>query len=61
MEPQNNGGHPFAQLHGIYKDPYIVVRYGEKLGLGSQEYDLVDVLPVQERGPQPNSYYISAS
>ena len=61
MEAQNNGGHPFAQLHGIYKDPYIVVRYAEKLGLGSQEYELVDVLPVQERGPQPNSYYISAS
>ena len=61
MEPQNNGGHPFAQLHGIYKDPYIVVRYGEKLGLGSQDYELVDVLPVKERGPQPNSYYISAS
>lgn len=61
MEPQNNGGHPFAQLHGIYKDPYIVVRYAEKLGLGSQEYALVDVLPVEERGPQPNSYYISAS
>jgi uncharacterized Fe-S center protein len=61
MEPQNNGGHPFAQLHGVYKDPYIVVRYAEKLGLGSQEYKLVDVLPVEERGPQPNSYYISAS
>jgi len=60
MEPQDNGGHPFAQLHGIYKDPYIVVRYAEKLGLGSQEYELVDVLPVEERGPRPNSYYISA-
>ena len=61
MEPQDNGGHPFAQLHGIYKDPYQVVRYGEKLGLGSQEYELVDVLPVEKRGPEKNSYYISAS
>ena len=61
MEPQNNGGHPFAQLHGIYKDPYNIVRYGEKLGLGSQQYDLVDVLPVEDRGPSVNSYYISAN
>jgi len=61
MEPQNNGGHPFAQIHGIYKDPYTVVRYGEKLGLGSQQYELVDVLPVEDKGPSVNSYYISAS
>ncbi len=61
MEAQDNGGHPFAQLHGIYKDPYQVMRYGEKLGLGSQEYELVDVLPVEQRGPEKNSYYISAS
>ncbi len=61
MEPQNNGGHPFAQLHGIYKDPYNMLRYGEKLGLGSQKYDLVDVLPLKERGPATNSYYVSAS
>ncbi len=61
MEAQNNGGHPFAQLHGIYKDPYNIVRFGEKLGLGSSQYDLVDVLPVEDRGPGVNSYYISAS
>jgi uncharacterized Fe-S center protein len=61
MEAQDNGGHPFAQLHGIYKDPYNVVKYGEKLGLGSMKYELVDVLPVEQKGPSVNSYYISAS
>lgn len=61
MEIQAVDAHPFAQLHGKYKDPYCVVRYGEKLGLGSQEYDLVDVLPVVDRGPEPMGYYISAT
>ena len=60
MEVQRNGGHPFAQLHGKFKDPYVVVRYAEKLGLGSTKYDLVDVFPVEDKGPQPMGYYISA-
>lgn len=60
MEAQQNGGHPFAQLHGKFKDPYVVVRYGEKLGLGSMKYDLVDVMPLNETTPQSQGYYISA-
>lgn len=60
MEPQQNGGHPFAQLHGKFKDPYVVTRYGEKLGLGSQKYDLVDVLPLEDIEPGQQGYYISA-
>ncbi len=60
MEAQPNGGHPFAQLHGKFKDPYMVVRYGEKLGLGSMKYNLVDVFPLTEIGPQSQGYYISA-
>jgi uncharacterized Fe-S center protein len=60
MEPWYTGGHPFQHLHGPYKDPYKVVEYGEKLGLGSRQYELVDVLPVEEvaRGPLE---YISAT
>jgi uncharacterized Fe-S center protein len=52
--------HPFQQLHGPLKNPYLVVEYGEHLGLGTREYELVDVLPVQEvvRGPLP---YIPAA
>lgn len=60
MEAQPNGGHPFAQLHGKFKDPYMVVRYGEQMGLGSMKYNLVDVLPLTEIGPQSQGYYISA-
>lgn len=60
MEPQATGGHPFSQLHGKFKDPYVVTRYGEKLGLGSSRYDLVDVLPVENAGPRSQGYYISA-
>ncbi|MCX6055691.1 MAG: DUF362 domain-containing protein [Chloroflexi bacterium] len=60
MEPQQVNAHPFAQLHGKFKDPYVVVRYAEKLGLGSQDYDLVDVLPVECKGPAPMGYYVSA-
>ena len=36
-------GHPLQKLHGPYKDPYLVCRYGEELGLGACEYSLVDV------------------
>jgi hypothetical protein len=41
-------GHPFRVLHGPLKDPYLVLEYGEKLGLGSRQYELIDVLPVEE-------------
>jgi uncharacterized Fe-S center protein len=60
MEVYSQEGHPFMQLHGPLKDPYIAVRYAEKLGLGSSDYDLVDVFPVvkPERAPLT---YISAN
>jgi uncharacterized Fe-S center protein len=59
MEVHTRVGHPFRWLHGPLKDPYKVVEYGEKLGLGSRKYELVDVLPVKvfERVPVN---YISA-
>ena len=60
MEPQDIEGHPYAKLHGPYKDPYVVVRYGEKLGLGSQDYELVDVLPYKRTRTAGSGYYISA-
>jgi uncharacterized Fe-S center protein len=47
MEVHTREGHPFRWLHGPYKDPYKVLEYGEQLGLGSREYELVDVLPVE--------------
>lgn len=56
MEVHSRLGHPFRWLHGPYKDPYKVTEYGEALGLGSRQYELVDVLPVEEITPAPLGY-----
>ena len=48
MEVHTREGHPLRWLHGPLKDPYIVLEYGEKLGLGTRDYELVDVFPVKE-------------
>jgi uncharacterized Fe-S center protein len=59
MEVHTREGHPFQWLHGPYKDPYKVTEYGERLGIGSRAYELVDVLPLEfpERASMP---YIAA-
>ncbi len=58
MEVQPQAGpHPFQQLHGPYKDPYLVVRLGEELGLGTRQYELVDVMQEAVTAEQT---YISA-
>ncbi len=49
-------GHPFRWLHGPLKDPYMVTQYAEQLGLGSREYELVDVLPVEKIEYAPMEY-----
>jgi hypothetical protein len=59
MEVHTREGHPLRWLHGPYKDPYLVCEYGEKLGLGSRQYELVDVLPV-EQFARAGVTYISA-
>jgi len=48
MEVHTRQGHPFRQLHGPYKDPYLVTAYGEQLGLGNRDYELVDVFPLEK-------------
>ena len=48
MEVHTREGHPFRWLHGPLKDPYKMMEYGEALGVGSREYELVDVLPLQK-------------
>lgn len=55
MEVHTREGHPFRWLHGPLKDPYSTTRFGEQYGLGSREYELVDVLPVEtiERAALP--------
>jgi uncharacterized protein len=47
MEVHTREGHPFRWLHGPHKDPYLVTEYGEKLGIGSRDYELVDVMPLE--------------
>jgi uncharacterized protein len=48
LEVHTREGHPLRWLHGPLKDPYLVTEYGERLGLGSRKYELVDVLPVEQ-------------
>jgi len=49
MEIHTREGHPYRWLHGPLKDPYKVVEFGEALGLGKRDYELVDVYPVEEQ------------
>ncbi len=56
MEIVTREGHPFSQLHGPFKDPYKVVEYGEGLGLGSRQYELVDVQPLEQAQFAPLGY-----
>ncbi len=58
MEFQKDAGHPFQQMHGPYKDPYLVLRECEKLGHGTRAYELIDIMPVQEKGLMDT--YVSA-
>jgi uncharacterized Fe-S center protein len=37
--------HPFARIHGPFKDPYLQIFYGKKHGLGETEYKLEEVKP----------------
>jgi len=36
--------HPFARIHGPYKDPYNMITYATKYGLGSPDYLLEELL-----------------
>jgi uncharacterized protein len=46
MEVHFREGHPFRQLHGPFKDPYLMTEYAEEYGLGTRDYELVDVYPL---------------
>jgi len=49
MEIHTREGHPFRWLHGPLKDPYKITEFGEQYGLGTRDYELIDVFPVEER------------
>ncbi|MFX0067946.1 MAG: DUF362 domain-containing protein [Candidatus Hodarchaeota archaeon] len=40
--------HPFQRIHGPFKDPYIVIDFGENLGMGSRKYKLIEILSPEE-------------
>lgn len=40
--------HPFQRLQGRFKNPYLAVEYAEKQGLGTRQYELVELLSVEE-------------
>ena len=46
MEVHTRRAHPLQWLHGPLKDPNLAPQYLEKLGVGTRQYDLVDVFPV---------------
>lgn len=48
MKLQKNVNHPLQELHGKLKDPYVVVKECERLGLGTREYDLIDIMPPEK-------------
>ena len=56
LEVHTRSGHPFQWLHGPLKNPYLVTDYGHALGLGSIEYEIVDVLPVRESANVGSDY-----
>ncbi|MFW9922171.1 MAG: DUF362 domain-containing protein [Candidatus Thorarchaeota archaeon] len=42
------GLHPFQRVLGPMKNPYKVVEYAEKLGMGNRQYELIEVLSPKE-------------
>jgi hypothetical protein len=49
--------HPFARIHGPYKDPYNMIRYATKYQLGSPDYTLKEILaPTPESARTPAKY-----
>jgi hypothetical protein len=40
--------HPFQRIHGPLKNPYLVTEFAEKLGMGTKQYKLTEVLPPKE-------------
>ncbi len=60
MEVVTHEGHPLSWLHGPHKNPYMITDFGEKYGLGTRQYELVDVLPVVKH-ERTAATYISAS
>jgi len=51
--------HPFQRMHGPMKNPYMILDYAEKLGMGSQKYKLIEVLAAKETKSQKGPSSVS--
>ncbi|MHA2296608.1 MAG: DUF362 domain-containing protein [Candidatus Hodarchaeales archaeon] len=40
--------HPFQRLHGAMKNPYLAVEFAKNLGLGTDDYELIEILSPEE-------------
>jgi len=40
--------HPFTRVHGPYKDPYETVQFAEKMGMGTSNYEIIEILSPAE-------------
>lgn len=47
VDPDENV-HPFTRVHGPYKDPYETVRFAEQMGMGTSNYELIEILSPKE-------------
>jgi uncharacterized Fe-S center protein len=61
MEIVQREGHPWTWIHGPWKDPYFQIAHAEEIGLGSREYELVNVLPVTEPDFKQDTYVAAAN
>ena len=52
-----DGLHPFQRIHGPYKDPYWVIDYASRLGLGSREYIIDEVIPQEKERVLPRGSF----
>ncbi|MBN2471460.1 MAG: DUF362 domain-containing protein [Anaerolineae bacterium] len=60
LEIVSREGHPWQWVHGQYKDVYEQLVIAERMGMGSRDYELVDVFPVQEPDFKQNMYVQAA-
>jgi uncharacterized Fe-S center protein len=60
------GLHPFQRINGPLKNPYLTVDYAEKLGMGTKDYKLIELLSpkktAKKKGPSkitepPGSFF----
>ncbi len=56
MEIVTREGHPWQQIHGRFKDPFALLAHAERIGLGTRDYELIDVLPVAEPDFKQDTY-----